>query len=125
MGAITKLPEIRDRSVVKSSVIPSAKYSCSGSFDKFANGRTTIDKRGAGMPAMTGVCGPAAAGAWVETVGEFRFGHPHQAAAPMAITTAALPATTADHSGSRRGTGLDWAGSGASGVDATAVAVIA
>src|SRR5215469_12088198 len=43
MGAITKLPEIRDRSVVRSSVIASAKYSCSGSLDKFANGRTTTD----------------------------------------------------------------------------------
>ena len=41
-----KLPEIRDRSVVRSSVIPSTKYSWSGSFDRLANGRTTIDRRG-------------------------------------------------------------------------------
>src|SRR5262249_51611180 len=26
--------------------MPSTKYSCSGSFDKFAKGRTTIDSRG-------------------------------------------------------------------------------
>src|SRR6516164_7197616 len=36
----------RERSVVRSSVMPSTKYSCSGSFDKFAKGRTTIDSRG-------------------------------------------------------------------------------
>jgi len=35
LRAITKLPEMRDRSVVRSSVIPSAKYSCSGSFERF------------------------------------------------------------------------------------------
>src|SRR3984893_615375 len=34
-------------SVVKSSVIASAKYSCSGSLLRLANGSTTIDSRGA------------------------------------------------------------------------------
>src|SRR6266436_4378153 len=34
-------------SVVKSSVIPSAKYSCSASLLRLLNGRTTIDSRGA------------------------------------------------------------------------------
>ena len=43
-GRDHEAPEIRDRSVVRSSVIASAKYSCSGLFDKFANGRTTTDK---------------------------------------------------------------------------------
>src|SRR5262252_7844142 len=43
---MTKLPERRERSVVRSSVMPSTKYSCSGSFDRLANGRTTIDNRG-------------------------------------------------------------------------------
>src|SRR5580700_3246793 len=38
---------MRDRSVVSSSLIPSAKYSCSASLDRFAKGRTTNDKRGA------------------------------------------------------------------------------
>src|SRR4029077_14678993 len=42
-----KLFEIRDRSVVKSSVIPSAKYCWSGSLLRLAKGRTTIDSRGA------------------------------------------------------------------------------
>ncbi len=37
----------RDRSVVRSSVIPSAKYCCSGSLLRLANGSTTIDRRGA------------------------------------------------------------------------------
>src|SRR5215469_1680551 len=44
--AITKLPERRERSVVRSSVMPSTKNSCSGSFDRLAKGRTTIDNRG-------------------------------------------------------------------------------
>src|SRR5215467_6012918 len=43
---MTKLPERRERSVVKSSVMPSTKNSCSGSFDRLAKGRTTIDNRG-------------------------------------------------------------------------------
>ena len=38
---------IRDRSVVRSSVIPSAKYCCSGSLLRLAKGSTTIDRRGA------------------------------------------------------------------------------
>src|SRR5262245_2563832 len=38
---------MRDRSVVKSSVIPSAKYSCSGSRAALENGSTTIDCAGA------------------------------------------------------------------------------
>jgi len=48
LWAITKLPDIRERSVVKSSVIASVKYSCSGSFDRFSIGRTTIERRGTG-----------------------------------------------------------------------------
>jgi hypothetical protein len=46
---ITSTPAIRDRSVVRSSVIPSAKYCCSGSLLKLVNGNTTIDIRGAAM----------------------------------------------------------------------------
>ena len=37
---------IRDRSVVRSSVMPSAKYSCSGSLLRLLNGSTTIDRCG-------------------------------------------------------------------------------
>jgi hypothetical protein len=43
---ITKLSAICDRSVVRSSVTPSAKYCCSRSSLRLAKGRTTIDKRG-------------------------------------------------------------------------------
>src|SRR6516165_8094608 len=38
---------IRERSVVRSSVIASAKYCWSGSLPRLANGSTTIDSRGA------------------------------------------------------------------------------
>src|SRR6516162_7155797 len=41
------MSEIRDRSVVKSSVIPSAKYCWSGSLLRLVKGSTTIDRRGA------------------------------------------------------------------------------
>jgi hypothetical protein len=44
---ITKLWAIRDRLVVRSSVIPSAKYCWSGSLLRLPNGSTTIDRRGA------------------------------------------------------------------------------
>jgi predicted TIM-barrel fold metal-dependent hydrolase len=43
---ITNMPAIRDRLVVKSSVIPSAKYCCSGSLLRFVKGRMTMDSRG-------------------------------------------------------------------------------
>jgi hypothetical protein len=35
---ITNIPAIRERSVVRSSVIPSAKYPCSGSLLRLASG---------------------------------------------------------------------------------------
>src|SRR5215472_13656723 len=44
---ITSIPAIRDRSVVRSSVIPSPKYCCSGSLLRLVKGSTTIDRRGA------------------------------------------------------------------------------
>src|SRR5215469_2402092 len=44
---ITNMPAIRDKSVVRSSVMPSAKYCWSGSLPRLANGKTTIDSRGA------------------------------------------------------------------------------
>jgi hypothetical protein len=34
---------MRDSSVITASVIPSAKYSCSGSFERFASGRTASE----------------------------------------------------------------------------------
>src|SRR5215468_11902850 len=60
---ITNEPEMRDRSVVRLSVTPSTKYSCSGSPPRLAKGRTTIERRGgveadgdftcAGLPTST------------------------------------------------------------------------
>jgi hypothetical protein len=44
---ITNMSASRDRSVVRSSVIASAKYCWSGSLLRLANGNTTIDRRGA------------------------------------------------------------------------------
>ena len=43
LGAMTKNHVIRESAVIKSSAIPSAKYSCSGSLLKFWNGRTAMD----------------------------------------------------------------------------------
>src|SRR4051794_40702646 len=44
---MTKLPSKCERAVVRSSVIPSAKYSCSGSWLRLAKGRTTSESAGA------------------------------------------------------------------------------
>src|ERR1700730_12719033 len=60
------MPTIRDRSVVRSSVIPSAKYCWSGSLLRLANGSTTIDRRG----ATSGCAIDATAGAVGIGVGE-------------------------------------------------------
>ena len=43
LRAITISPAIFDRSVMMSSVMPSEKYSCSGSPDMLSNGNTAID----------------------------------------------------------------------------------
>lgn len=37
--------------------MPSAKHSCSGSFDRFAKSRTTIDRRG-GVDGVAGLSSP-------------------------------------------------------------------
>jgi hypothetical protein len=52
---ITNMPPMRDRSVVRSSVIPSAKYCCSRSSLRFVKGSTTIDRRGAATGAALDV----------------------------------------------------------------------
>ena len=55
---MTNAPAMRDRSVVRLSVTPSAKYSCSGSQPILAKGSTTIERRGGlkldrrGLPAV-------------------------------------------------------------------------
>ena len=50
---ITSMCEMRERSVVRSSVTPSAKYCWSGSLLRLAKGSTTIDKRGATAVSVT------------------------------------------------------------------------
>ena len=66
LGAITSEPGMRDKSVIKSSVMPSAKYSCSGSLA--VNGSTTIDC--AGMLDKFAGSGTAVSGerAWTAAV---------------------------------------------------------
>jgi len=56
---ITSISGIRDRSVVRSSVMPSAKYCCSGSLLRLVNGNTTIDRRGAASGGEIGGVGRA------------------------------------------------------------------
>src|SRR5215467_3437676 len=92
LRAITKLPEIRDRSVVRSSVIPSAKYSWSGSLDRFSNGNTTKDKRGDGALAKTDGLGGLAVD--IATAGTLRCGQLHQTALAMTITATRAAAIT-------------------------------
>src|SRR6516225_4906972 len=101
MGAITKLPEIRDRSVVRSSVIASAKYSCSGLVDKFANGRTTTDK-GDDTTLVGARTGETAAARFRTdgAVGSLR-GQFHQTALPSAIS-ASISASISTSIGARR-----------------------
>src|SRR6516164_3553976 len=53
LRAITVRPAIFDKSVMMSSLIPSEKYSCSGSPDMLVKGKTAIDTAGVG-------CGVAA-----------------------------------------------------------------
>src|SRR6516165_5666939 len=78
----------RDKSVVKSSVIPSAKYCCSGSLLRLAKGNTTIDRRGAVSGCATEVVAATAG------VGEgFAGGKSHHA--PTAVTKTAAAAAIA------------------------------
>src|ERR1700730_1085454 len=63
---ITSMCAIRDRSVVRSSVMPSAKYCWSGSLLRLVKGSTTIDRRG----AMSGCTIEFAAAAVATEVGD-------------------------------------------------------
>src|ERR1700756_780546 len=81
------MSESRDRSVVRSSVIPSAKYCWSGSLLRLANGNTTIDRRGGDLSSLTGgFCAPVVTVPGADMVDKVPLGQLHQAAAPMAIT---------------------------------------
>src|SRR5215469_10086339 len=84
--------ESRDRSVVRSSVMPSAKYCCLGSSLRLANGSTAIDWRGATRGRGPGVAAATAAADGVEAV--LIAGQAHQASTVMMSPTEATPATT-------------------------------
>src|SRR5262245_3220094 len=91
---MTNDPGMRDRSVVRSSVSPSAKYSWSASRAVFAKGSTTMDSRG----GLDGIGGSAAGVSRILgvlanfAVGGPRYGQAiHKAAAhiaPAALATA-------------------------------------
>src|SRR6516162_3100689 len=76
----------RDRSVVRSSVIPSAKYCWSGSLLRLAKGSTTIDKRGATSGCAMEAVAATAATAEGGVEGDLVAGHNHQVT--IAITSA-------------------------------------
>jgi hypothetical protein len=82
---MTKLPDIRDRSRIRSSANPSAKYSWSGSSDRFSNGSTTIESAGTGFVWLR------AAGALARSL---RPDHADQPPAATAIATAAVVAAS-------------------------------
>src|SRR5215471_20641138 len=89
---MTKLSSMRDRSVVRSSVMPSARYSCEASSLRLAKGSTTIDRRGAVMALLAGPAAaldPSTAGGTERGAGRYQ-----SAAAPTAISTAAADAST-------------------------------
>src|SRR5438309_3200298 len=97
--------EIRERSVVRSSVTPSAKYCCSGSLLRLAKGSTTIDKRGATAGSITGGAVWTVSEALPTTSGgrgqDLVPGHNHQAM--IAITSAPAAVAAIATGAARRG----------------------
>src|SRR6516162_7696217 len=98
----------RDRSVVRSSVIPSAKYCCSGSLLRLTNGSTTIERRGATRGwAIEVVAAAATAAGGVEE--DLVAGQPHHTtttitsaiAVPVAIATTTLRGRRGETIGTR------------------------
>src|SRR6516165_1643149 len=92
---------IRDRLVVRSSVIPSARYCCSGSLLRLENGNTIIDKRGAAGCVIDVVVAATVAGSVEEDLVRDQ---PHQAT--TARTSAANPAATTARGMDRRCRGV-------------------
>src|SRR5262249_1916316 len=87
---ITSMCEIRERSVVRSSVITSAKYCWSGSLPRLAKGSTTIDRRGATKGCGIGV---AVAALTAGAVGVVQgASQTHQMITAMASTVATVAA---------------------------------
>src|SRR5689334_15880209 len=94
---------MRDKSVVRSSVIPSARYCCSGSLLRLANGSTIIDKRGAVGGFVIDVVVASTVAGSVE--GDLVADQPHQPTTARTSTAAATAATTA-HGAARRRRGV-------------------
>src|SRR6266481_4342389 len=103
----------RDRSVVTSSVIPSAKYCCSGSLLRLAKGNTTIDRRGATRGCEIAV-GAVATAVTVEVGVDLGVGQSHQAATAMTSAAAAVAVIAATALGRRRGASTGARGAGRS-----------
>src|SRR6516162_5244767 len=114
---------MRDRSVVRSSVMPSAKYSWSGSLDRFSNGNTTNDRRGIAALAVAG--GPCGTAVDMATAGTFRCGQSHQTALAMTITATSVAAMTARCGLTNRRARAGSAGDASRRVDAALVGLIA
>src|SRR6516164_2209291 len=111
---------MRDRSVVRSSVMPSAKYSWSGSRDRFSNGNTTKDRRGIATLIEPG--GPAVGQV---TAGAFRCGQAHQTALAMPIAAISAAAMKACCQLTNRRARAGSVGDAASDVEAAAFGLIA
>src|SRR5215471_3484427 len=100
--------------------MPSAKYSCSGSFDRLAKGNTTSDSGGAAVvPGAGKFCSLSVTGAWTTTAVEFPLGHAHQSATPIPTTAAKPPAITASRDMSQKRATSDCTAVATSGFDAT------
>src|SRR5262249_55348407 len=102
---------IRNKSVVRSSVIPSAKYCCSGSLLKLVKGSTAIDRRGAMRDwEIDAVTAAGSTNAGEDLIAD----QAHQAKAAMTTTAAAAPAGVNARIGRRRAAiGMPGAGNSA------------
>src|SRR5215831_7630217 len=117
---MTNMPAIRDRSVVRSSVISSAKYCWSGSLPRLVKGSTTIDRRGATRGWTMEVVAAAATAAGGEEV-VLGVSQTHQAITAMPSTAARAVATEGRVlRRQRRGAAIDTLGN-ASGIGNSAI----
>src|SRR5206468_8943415 len=123
LRAMTKLSAMRERSVVKSSVTASVKFSCAGSPERLLNGKTTSERRCGGLAFLSGgLCGLS----WAcgEADGAPAFGHGHQKPSATPATRMRLTVITAGREATRRAH-PGCARTAVSGVAATAAALIA
>src|ERR1700730_18033127 len=102
---------IRDRFVVRSSVIPSAKHCCSESLLRLANGNATIDRRGA-----TRRCAIDVAAATAGAGGDFVIDQNHHVLAAMTSAAAAAAPIAAGAKCLRRGASLSTFDAGRSAI---------